>query len=271
MLVAEKDEPIIFIKGLTKTFGTNTLFHDFSVSIPKRGLTCVMGPNGSGKTTLLKIIAGLEPFQAGIVRVGATDTNWHHVNNHVRPQYRRDVTIGFVFQEPRLLPWKNVLDNVTYGLKVKGVSKKQREEMGREILEQFGLRSSLHEYPHQLSGGMRQKINIARALLTSPDVLLLDEPFNNLDVVVMEEIADLLQELRENTSMSIIMVNHYLELSSRLSDHVILLDGRNHDTPRMITKWGTSEFEHEVKAAFQQLQAQNVVKSVSHPILSIPR
>lgn len=268
MHVIESEEEIIIIQGLVKKFGTKTLFNNFTVSMPKRGLTCVMGPNGSGKTTLLKIIAGLEPFEDGFVIVGSEST-FPRKNNGTRAKYSREVNVGFVFQEPRLLPWKNVLDNVTYGLKIKGVSKKQREEMGREMLEQFGLDSVARVYPHQLSGGMRQKVNIARALITTPEILLLDEPFNNLDVVIMEEAVNLLQDLRDNRSMTIIMVNHYLELSSRLSDHIIFLDGQNEGQPRVISKWEVAEFDREVKTAFQQLQLQNVVRDASYPTINI--
>ncbi len=262
------DEEFIAIKHLTKKFGSKTIFDDFEVTIPENSFTCVMGPNGSGKTTLLKIIAGLEPFQDGVILVGKRNSLPDSSSSkRNRSFYQRTTKIGFVFQEPRLLPWKNVLDNVTYGLKVNGVSKKQREEMGKELLTQFGLESVGKLYPRQLSGGMKQKVNIARALIISPDVLLLDEPFNNLDVVMMNEVSKLLQELRKDQQITVIMVNHYLELSSRLSDRIIFLDGRNYRAPRVITRQEYQRFDHEVKHVFQELRLQAVIKETNSQLI----
>ncbi len=254
----------IVIDGLTKKYGKKTVFNDFSLTIPSNRLTCIMGPNGSGKTTLLKIIAGIEPFQRGQVQIG--DSSSFNTN---QPSHSSTKKLAFVFQEPRLLPWKTILQNVTYGLKTRGIPKQEREKLGLDILREFGLASMAQAFPHQLSGGMQQKVNLARALITEPDVLLLDEPFNNLDIVIIEEVVSLLQELHESKRMTILMVNHYLELSSKLCDQIVFLDGSNLGSPLVISKMNEQYFDQEVKNAFHQLQIQHLPRRITSLLASV--
>src|SRR5215217_1722615 len=159
-----------------------SVLEDVSFDVPGGSVTAVVGPNGSGKSTLLRIICGLLPPAAGSVRIDGSAVD------------DADQRVGLVFQEPRLLPWRNVVDNVAFPLELVGVGAKQRRERARELLEIVGIAAFGDAYPSQLSGGMRQRAAMARALARDPQVLLLDEPFSALDALTRERFdAELLE------------------------------------------------------------------------------
>ena len=230
-LLAMTEENTIIIENLTKTYGSLVLFRNFNVSIRKNSFTVIMGSNGSGKTTLLRMIAGLEGFQQGKVLINVSPKA-----PSKEPSYQTAAKIGFVFQEPRLIPWKNVVDNIAYALKVQKVPKNEQLQRISEIMELLDLHTASQLFPHQLSGGMKQKVNIARALVTNPDILILDEPFNNLDVVVIEELLRLLEMIKANFGITVLMVNHYIEISAKLADQVLFLNKPNVKSPLIVEK-----------------------------------
>jgi len=171
----------------------------------------ILGPSGCGKSTLLRIIAGVEKVDEGEVK------------------YHGNVTYGFVFQSPTLLPWLTVIDNVALPLIAKGVDKKVAREKALKYLSLVGLHGFEDFYPHELSGGMRQRVNIARALVVEPTILLMDEPFSQLDPLTAEalraEILDLWLS-GVTTVRGIVMVTHNVEEAVLMADKIVILTPR---------------------------------------------
>jgi NitT/TauT family transport system ATP-binding protein len=177
---------------------------DVSFSIPSGSFTSIIGPSGVGKSTLLRVILGLMPHTSGEV-----------VRNFARP--------AMVFQNYALFPWLTALENVAFGLRMDGMDRLRRERIAHEKLAEVGLAHLEHHYPATLSGGQRQRVGLARALAISPDILILDEPFSNLDTITSEALkADLLRIWRDY-GMTILMVNHLIPDAIELSDQIILM------------------------------------------------
>jgi putative spermidine/putrescine transport system ATP-binding protein len=169
----------------------------------------LMGPSGSGKTTLLKGIAGLIPFTSGKLK-------WE--NKHG--------TTGMVFQEPRLFPHLTVLENIAFGLRVKGIPAKERSIQAFDFLKNLQLESLESRYPHQLSGGQQQRVSLGRALILKPDLLLLDEPFASLDTSLRQDLIEWLSKLQSKLGFSILWVTHYLDEALSVADRIgIMLEG----------------------------------------------
>ena len=177
-------------------------------------IVAVVGPNGSGKRTLLRLLSGLLEPDAGRVMVEGA------------PVSGPDPRVGLVFQEPRLLPWRTLLDNVCLPLELAGWSRARREERGRQLLSQMRLDGFESAYPGQLSGGMAQRSGLARALVREPDVLLLDEPFSALDALTRERLNGELLALWERTHPTIVLVTHSIPEAVFLADRVIVLSSR---------------------------------------------
>ena len=175
MGIMEQIAPSLEIQGLTKVFDdekgnqTLTIIHGISLKVEKGQFVSIIGPSGCGKTTLLKIIAGLETPSAGQVLVDGKQASLGKNR------------IGLVFQEYALFPWRTTLQNMEIGLEIQSVPKAERRAAAMEYMRKFGLEGFENHYPHQLSGGMQQRVAIARTLLTDPEVVLMDEPFGSLD------------------------------------------------------------------------------------------
>jgi len=183
-----------------------------SLGVAAGEFLCVVGPSGSGKSTLLRVVAGLLRQTSGDVRIEAE-----------RPGAP---LTAMVFQEHALLPWRTVLANVVFGLENRGVSRAQREARAREMLALVGLsRFALH-YPHQLSGGMKQRVGIARALANDPEVLLMDEPFAALDAQTRTIMQEELLRIWASLGTTVIYVTHSLEEALLLGDRVVLMTAR---------------------------------------------
>jgi len=184
---------------------------DVSFEVQDRGVVAVVGPNGSGKSTLLRLISGLlAPEQGSITINGA-------------PVDDADQRVGLVFQEPRLLPWKKVIDNVAFPLQLVGVGGAERRERARTLLETVGVASFADAYPSQLSGGMRQRAAIARALARDPQVLLLDEPFSALDALTRERFDAELLDLWLRIGATVVVVTHSINEAVFLADEIVVL------------------------------------------------
>jgi ABC-type nitrate/sulfonate/bicarbonate transport system ATPase subunit len=187
---------------------------DVRIHVPSGSIACVVGPNGSGKSTLLRLVAGLLPPDTGELRVGGTRADGP------------DPRIGLVFQEPRLLPWRDVVGNVAFPLELAGVGRSERRDRAARAIELVGLAGFEQARPAQLSGGMRQRAAVARALVGEPSVLLLDEPFSALDALTRERLDLELLRLWERTGMTMLVVTHDISEAVFLGDRVLVLSPR---------------------------------------------
>jgi NitT/TauT family transport system ATP-binding protein len=185
-----------------------------SLNIETGAFVSIVGPSGCGKTTFLNVVAGLQKPSAGNISIDGKSISG--------PGQDRTV----VFQRPSLFPWKTVLRNVTYGLELRGVKKKTARNMAEPYIEMVGLEAFRDFLPHQLSGGMQQRVNLARALVCEPQVLLLDEPFAALDAITRETMQNELLSLWEQTKKTVLMVTHQIDEAVLLSDRVIIFTAR---------------------------------------------
>jgi NitT/TauT family transport system ATP-binding protein len=212
--VAQADS-VVEVRGLTKIYPGDVLALDnVSVDFPRGELTSLLGPSGCGKTTLLKIIAGLLPATLGDVLVNGIPVSG--------PGPER----AFVFQDFALMPWATVLRNVGFGLELRGVARSEREEVARRYIKQVGLAGFEQKYPHELSGGMRQRVGLARALSVKADVLLMDEPFSAVDEQTRRKFQEDLLALIAQEKKTFIFVTHSIEEAVYVSDRIVLLSPR---------------------------------------------
>jgi NitT/TauT family transport system ATP-binding protein len=191
---------------------TVTALERINLHVPAGEFLCLVGPSGSGKSTLLRVIAGLLAQTSGEVRIDAS-----------RPG---TPLTAMVFQEHALLPWRTVLGNVAFGLENRGVPRAAREARAREMLAMVGLATFAQHYPHQLSGGMKQRVGIARALANDPEVLLMDEPFAALDAQTRALMQEELLRIWARLGTTVIYVTHSLEEALLLGDRVALMTAR---------------------------------------------
>ncbi len=180
---------------------------DVSFDVKNGEFLSIVGPSGCGKSTLLKIIAGLLKVKHG------------HINLNTKK-------LAFVFQNFALFPWLTVKGNIEFGLKMNGVSKKERNRVSEEKIKEMGLSGFENKYPSELSGGMKQRVGIARALAVSPELLLLDEPFSSLDVLTAEKLRVELLSIWLKYKMTVVMVTHQVEEAVELSDRIIVFSPR---------------------------------------------
>ncbi|MDD5168014.1 MAG: ABC transporter ATP-binding protein [Syntrophales bacterium] len=175
---------------------------------------CILGPSGCGKSTLLEILAGLQqPTGGEIVFDG-------------RPLQTPSNKLGFVFQDPSLYPWRTVVENVALGLEIRGIGKSERTRIAERYLATVGLGGFERKYPHQLSGGMRQRAGLARALTNDPEVLLMDEPFGAVDYLTRLQLQDDLVDIWKTEKKTIVFVTHDVSEAIYLGDRVVLLTPR---------------------------------------------
>ena len=208
-------ESIISVRGISKVYsGQVHALQDVDLDFPAGALTTLLGPSGCGKTTLLKIIAGLLAPNTGEVLVKGRKVTG--------PGPER----AFVFQDFALMPWATVLRNVGFGLELRGMAEAKRHQIARRYIEQVGLAGFEDKYPHELSGGMRQRVGLARALAVDADVLLLDEPFSAVDEQTRRKFQEDLLRLREIERKTFIFVTHSIEEAVYLSDRIVLLSRR---------------------------------------------
>jgi len=197
-------EKIIEFKNINKTFGSLEVIKDLTFEVNSTDIIGILGPSGVGKSTILKLIAGLEKPTKGTL-----------INNTKR--------IGYVFQEPRLLPWKTTLDNVLLPQIIAGVEKNKAKEKALYYLEKMGLSGFETYYPSQLSGGMLQRVSLARAFALEPDLLLLDEPFSALDLRLKSVLETMLKELLEENPMPVLYVSHSPEEVVKFANRIFMM------------------------------------------------
>ena len=203
------------VKGVAKVYDNGLeALRDVRITFPKGQLSTLLGPSGCGKTTLLKIIAGLIPRNAGDVLVKG------------KPVHGPGPERAFVFQDFALLPWADVLRNVGFGLELRGAARSEREEVARKYIAEVGLKGFEHRYPNQLSGGMRQRVGLARALTVNADIILMDEPFSSVDEQTRRKFQEDLLDLLRHHQKTVIFVTHSIEEAAYLSDQIALLSPR---------------------------------------------
>lgn len=214
---------------------------------------CLVGPSGCGKSTFLRILAGLYPQSSGDIIV-------HQMGNGNKPLN------NMVFQEYALFPWKTVLENVAFGLKMRGIGRKIRREIAERYIQKVGLTRFRDHYPDQLSGGMKQRVSLARAFANDPEILLMDEPFGALDaqtrVILQEELLRIWEEDRK----TVVYVTHSIEEALILGDRVAVMTahpGRNKDEfpvkfprPRSLAVRGTPEFAQLSQRIWECLESE---------------
>lgn len=227
---------IISLRGLAKEFGSVRAVDGVDLDIYQGEFLTLLGPSGSGKTTVLRMIAGFEIPDAGSVHLNGVEITR-------LPAYERDVNT--VFQDYALFPHMDVLSNIEYGLRVKGVAKTARREQAMVALQQVRLEGYENRKPSQLSGGQRQRVALARALVNRPAVLLLDEPLGALDLKLREQMQIELKELQRQVGITFIFVTHDQEEALTMSDRVAVFDrGRIQqlDTPSAIYEKPANSF-----------------------------
>jgi NitT/TauT family transport system ATP-binding protein len=212
---ARAPEPILTLRGVSRRFVTSrhntTAVQDVSLDINEGEFVCVVGPSGCGKSTLLNLIAGLDrPSEGALVFDG-------------KPIKRADADRVVVFQDAALYPWLNVRANVEFGLKIKRVGGKERRNIADRYLELVNLRQFERAFVHELSGGMKQRVQLARALAVEPRMLLMDEPFAALDAQTRDVLQAELQEIWQRTGSTIFFITHNVREAALLSDRVLVM------------------------------------------------
>jgi len=197
--------------NFSKSFGDLLVLDNLNFSVKENDFLCIVGPTGCGKTTLCNLITTLIPPSKGTVEING------------EPADPRKHNISFVFQEPSCLPWRNVWDDIKFGLEIKGYSREQICERVSRIIELVGLKDFVNYYPHQISAGMKQRVAIARAFVTKPDLLLMDEPFGQLDIKTRFYMMDEVLKLWGEIKATIVYVTHNLEEAIYLGEEVIVL------------------------------------------------
>ena len=227
------------IENLCKAYGQNVVLDDFSLNLEENTITCITGESGCGKTTLLNLIAGIVKPDAGSVQLGPR-------------------AVSYLFQEPRLLPWGTVLENVAIPLK-------GDEQKAREFLELVGLKDALDKYPAQLSGGMSQRVAMARAFSFPSDVILMDEPFQSLDIKLRSNLLKAFLELWEENKKTVLWVTHDITEACLAADLVLCVASSPTSGPMQIVdsfeiKMARSERTAESMAQLQAKIYQTLIK-----------
>ncbi|MBI2874709.1 MAG: ABC transporter ATP-binding protein [Firmicutes bacterium] len=213
------NERIIEVAGVTKRFQTTeggvlTALQDISFSVRSNEYVSVIGPSGCGKTTLLRVLGGLIPTDEGEIQI------------HGRPVTGPGPDRAIVFQDFALLPWATVLDNVAFPLEARGIPRAERQQRAGEVIGLVGLAGFENYYPHTLSGGMQQRVGLARALAVDPETLLMDEPFGALDAQTRRRLQNELLNLWQRYRKTVVMITHDMEEAVYLSDRILIFAPR---------------------------------------------
>ena len=209
--------PKIVARNVSKIYptidGSMVALEDFSLDVADGEFVCVVGPSGCGKSTFLRMVAGLDTISAGSIDIARGGDRSKPLNS-------------VVFQEYAIFPWKTVIDNVAFGLQMRGIGKDERMQTARAWLDRVGLAKFADYYPHQISGGMKQRVSIIRALANDPEVLLMDEPLGALDAQTRMVLQEELLRIWEETRKTVVYITHSLDEAVLLGDRVILMSAQ---------------------------------------------
>jgi NitT/TauT family transport system ATP-binding protein len=227
---AQTSEPqvdeVLVVDDLVKRFATPdgplTAVEGVSFSVRKGEFLSVIGPSGCGKTTVFNIVGGLEPDYQGRVRIGGAEVRGPHK------------AIGMVFQEESTFPWRTVLENVAFPLEVAGVSRAERRKRARHFIALVGLAGFENRYPSELSGGMRQRVAIARTLAFEPTILLMDEPFAALDEQTRLLLGDKVLQIQQELAQTTLLITHNITEAVQLSDRILVMSFRPGRVKRVV-------------------------------------
>jgi ABC-type nitrate/sulfonate/bicarbonate transport system ATPase subunit len=207
------------VEHISKHFSELAVLEDISLTAPSGSVLAIVGASGCGKSTLLHIIAGLTQADRGDVRIDGLANTPSQGMQDTR-------VVSYMFQEDRLLPWRTIIANAEFGLEAGTLSAAKRRERAREALKMTGLEAFEHAYPHELSGGMRSRVALARSLVVKPYILLMDEPFSKLDPQMRSQMHRELLRIREQLKMTVVFVTHDVEEAIVLADKVVVLRPR---------------------------------------------
>ncbi|MEM0911667.1 MAG: ABC transporter ATP-binding protein [Pseudomonadota bacterium] len=249
---AETSNAIQF-DAVSKQYGKGpTVLQNIDLQIAKNDFIALIGPSGCGKSTLLKLLAGLTDITSGDIHFNGVEQG-------------KKLAMGFVFQDANLMPWSTALNNVSLPLLLKGVNKAEAKSKAAELLEMVGLSHAVNQYPRQLSGGMKMRVSIARALSVDPQLLLLDEPFGALDEMTRDDLNEELLKLREDHGWTGVLVTHSVTESVFLSSKVLVMSanpGKIYKTidvdfpfPRTSATRRLPEFQQKVLEVTEALHA----------------
>jgi NitT/TauT family transport system ATP-binding protein len=219
-----RSDALIDISGCSKVYprGPVTVFEDFNLQIRRNEIVTIVGPSGCGKTTLLRCLNGLIPLTSGTIRIDDERVEGPHPR------------MAMVFQHFGLLPWQTVEKNVAFGLRMKGVPKAEWRDAAARCIDVVGLTGFERSYPFHLSGGMRQRVGLARALAVEPDVLLMDEPFASVDAQTRETLQRELLTISEARPITMIFITHSIEEALLMGDRIVVLSPRPARVRRVI-------------------------------------
>lgn len=210
--------PLIAIHNLTKVFANKkeevVALQGVDLDIEEGQFVCIVGASGCGKTTLMNMVAGFEQPTSG------------QILHHGKPVTTVDPRCGMVFQQYALFPWKTVIENVEFGLKLKGIKHKERRARAEKFINMVGLQGFENSYPKQLSGGMKQRVSIVRALANNPEILLMDEPFAALDAMTRQVMQEELMRIYKESNKTILFITHSIDEALLLSTRIAVMTSR---------------------------------------------
>ncbi|MFZ5595801.1 MAG: ABC transporter ATP-binding protein [Bacillota bacterium] len=204
----------VTVNGLTKKFGDLLVLNDISFDVYEGELLCIVGPTGCGKTTFLNLLSRLIPPTKGNILIDGKDADPKKHN------------LSFVFQEPSCMPWRTVKENIAYGMEVKKLPQAELEERLKKIMELVGLTESANLYPNQISSSMEQRVAIARAFAVNPDLLLMDEPYGQLDVKLRYYLEDELVRIWQELKSTVLFVTHNIEEAVYVAERILVLTNK---------------------------------------------
>jgi len=219
---------ILDVKIENKSYGEKHVLKDIVFNVQESKIVCLIGPSGCGKSTILNILGKLDTYFSGRIKL------------------KQNSKIGYMFQTDNLFPWKTILENVKYGLDINKISEKKSEKLAIELLKEVQLEDEKFKYPHELSGGMRQRVSLARTMVMNPSLLLLDEPLSHLDMTSKKYLTSYIKNFIRESNMGAVIVTHSLEEAAFLADKVILLN-RNPATIMKEIDFKNEPFEDKVK------------------------
>ena len=228
---------ILTVNIKNKSFLDNHVLQGIDFDVQEKEIVCLIGPSGCGKSTILNILGKLDNDFEG------------KIDFHV------EAKTGYMFQTDNLFPWKNILENVRYGLDISGVSNIEAEKMAIQLLKEVQLDKERDKYPHELSGGMRQRISLARTMVMKPNLLLLDEPLAHLDMISKKYLTQYIRDFVTDANIGAIIVTHSLEEAAFLADKIIIL---NSNPARVVEQIEFKEepFEVRVKTLLDAIEKE---------------